>query len=533
MSVPPASKPLATKPRAVVIGAGVAGLAAACLMAKDYDVTVLEKNPEPGGRVGRLRDGGFLWDTGPSWLLMPDAYKRFYQRMGTTMEAELDLVRLDPAYRVFHEGFDPVDVRSGIPEVRALFDALSPGDGEKVTAYLDSATDTYRMAVKMFLYTTFSSVRPFLTRAMLGRLGTLQRLLMTSLKRHVERNFSHPIAQKILQYPAVLLATSPADTPAMYHLLSHADLVEGVYYPRGGFGTVVDSLERLALGQGVELRFGYEARAITSTPVDAKETRHKATGVRVCQVNSDKGGVKETEVLPADVVIAAGDMYHTDTQLLPSKLRSHPERQARYWRGGGHVGRARPSPPTHPPPADPLQRMGGGFRCDLQFSARVVALHLRVQTLRDRRRDGPRRARKPVYFDPYQREHRHRTRQHVQRRANTQGGDACRRRDPTDQRPLRHPRPGRTRGRPAHAGTCGFCATLLRLARHCPRLCPHAAAVSLPAGQPGIQDGGGLVLRWEHHHPGCWGADVPDQRRECGLARRRLPGVITVGCPSR
>ena len=167
MSVPPASKPLATKPRAVVIGAGVAGLAAACLMAKDYDVTVLEKNTESGGRVGRLRDGGFLWDTGPSWLLMPDAYKRFYQRMGTTMEAELDLVRLDPAYRVFHEGFDPVDVRSGISEVRALFDTLSPGDGEKVTAYLDSATDTYRMAVKMFLYTTFSSVRPFLTRAML------------------------------------------------------------------------------------------------------------------------------------------------------------------------------------------------------------------------------------------------------------------------------------------------------------------------------------------------------------------------------
>ena len=334
MSVPPASKPLATKPRAVVIGAGVAGLAAACLMAKDYDVTVLEKNPESGGRVGRLRDGGFLWDTGPSWLLMPDAYKRFYQRMGTTMEAELDLVRLDPAYRVFHEGFDPVDVRSGIPEVRALFDALSPGDGEKVTAYLDSATDTYRMAVKMFLYTTFSSVRPFLTRAMLGRLGTLQRLLMTSLKRHVERNFSHPIAQKILQYPAVLLATSPADTPAMYHLLSHADLVEGVYYPRGGFGTVVDSLERLALGQGVELRFGYEARAITSTPVDAKETRHKATGVRVCQVNSDKGGVKETEVLPADVVIAAGDMYYTDTQLLPSKLRSHPERHWKHTKPG-------------------------------------------------------------------------------------------------------------------------------------------------------------------------------------------------------
>jgi len=96
----------------------------------------------------------------------------------------------------------------------------------------------------------------------------------------------------------------------------------------------VDSLERLALGQGVELRFGYEARAITSIPVDAKKTRHKATGVRVCQVNADKGGVKETEILPADVVIAAGDMYHTDTQLLPSKLRSHPERHWKHTKPG-------------------------------------------------------------------------------------------------------------------------------------------------------------------------------------------------------
>ena len=83
----------------------------------------------------------------------------------------------------------------------------------------------------------------------------------------------------------------------MYHLLSHADLVEGVYYPRGGFGTVVDSLERLALGQGVELRFGYEARAITSTPVDAKETRHKATG---CGVSGElrQSGVKRLKSSP-------------------------------------------------------------------------------------------------------------------------------------------------------------------------------------------------------------------------------------------
>lgn len=70
---------------AVVVGAGIGGLATACLLAKQgVHVTVVEKNLELGGRVGILEEQGFRWDVGPSWYLMPEAFDRFFELTGTS-----------------------------------------------------------------------------------------------------------------------------------------------------------------------------------------------------------------------------------------------------------------------------------------------------------------------------------------------------------------------------------------------------------------------------------------------------------------
>ena len=90
------------KGAAVVIGAGIAGLATAALLgAEGWDVTVLEARDEVGGRAGSWEQDGFRFDTGPSWYLMPEVFEHFFRLLGTTAERELDLVRLDPAYRVY------------------------------------------------------------------------------------------------------------------------------------------------------------------------------------------------------------------------------------------------------------------------------------------------------------------------------------------------------------------------------------------------------------------------------------------------
>ena len=81
---------------AVVIGAGIAGLATALLGREGYKVTVVDSLDEVGGRAGSFAEAGFRWDTGPSWYLMPEAFDHFFALCGTSTEAELDLVDLSP-----------------------------------------------------------------------------------------------------------------------------------------------------------------------------------------------------------------------------------------------------------------------------------------------------------------------------------------------------------------------------------------------------------------------------------------------------
>src|SRR5699024_5898177 len=94
--------------RVVVIGAGISGLATAALAAQDgHEVLVLERLPHVGGRAATLEDDGFVFDTGPSWYLMPEVFDAFFRRFGTSAAEQLDLVDLPTSYRLFPEHVHP------------------------------------------------------------------------------------------------------------------------------------------------------------------------------------------------------------------------------------------------------------------------------------------------------------------------------------------------------------------------------------------------------------------------------------------
>ncbi|MEN9910873.1 MAG: hypothetical protein RLZZ441_441, partial [Actinomycetota bacterium] len=242
-----------TQKHVVIIGAGIGGLGASGLLAKDgYRVTVLESLPIVGGRAGTWSKDGFRFDTGPSWYLMPEVFDHYFRLMGSSSAKELKLSLLDPGYRVFFEpkGAKPsehVDIEVGRDKNIDMFEKIEPGSRVAVGKYLDSATETYVVAKKYFLYSSFQSLLPLFNREVLGRIGTLVRLLTGTIWSFVGRHVTSTRAKQILGYPAVFLGASPFNAPAMFHLMSHLDLVDGVLYAQGGFTRVIHAIRDLAI----------------------------------------------------------------------------------------------------------------------------------------------------------------------------------------------------------------------------------------------------------------------------------------------
>lgn len=296
--------------RVAVIGGGIAGLATAALLADEgHDVTLFEARDDLGGRAGSWQSGGFRWDTGPSWYLMPEVFEHFFRLLGTTASDELDLVPLQPAYRVYTENaVEPLDIVSGRAAATALFESIEPGAGRALDAYLDSAGEAYELAVSRFLYDPYATTKGLRDPAILRRLHRLAPLLARTLASHIDKRFSDPRLRQVLGYPAVFLGGSPYGVPSLYHLMSHLDLSQGVLYPLGGFTALIHAVERLARDRGVTIEVGTEVNAITTSG-------RTATGV----------ALRDGRQFAADVVVSTADLHHTETALLPSALQTYPK----------------------------------------------------------------------------------------------------------------------------------------------------------------------------------------------------------------
>jgi 1-hydroxy-2-isopentenylcarotenoid 3,4-desaturase len=299
-----------TQKTAVVIGGGIAGLATAALLAKaGMSVKLFESRDSVGGRASLWEKDGFRFDMGPSWYLMPDAFEQFFNLMGTTADKELKLERLSPAYQTRNEGLgDKLMMSENLDEIKAMFEGIEKGSGAKLQEYLESAESAYDLSIKHFLYTNFRDPRSFFHKDVLAKMGTFVKLLLTSLYDFSGKYVKDERLKKMLNFPAVFLGASPYKTPSMYHLMTHVDMNQGVFYPQGGLYTVIEAIERLAKANGVEIH--------TSSPV---------TKI-LSQDGKAKGVLVGNQEYLADTVIASADLQFVETQLLDDKDRSLPQK---------------------------------------------------------------------------------------------------------------------------------------------------------------------------------------------------------------
>ncbi len=296
----------------IIIGAGIGALATANLLAQDgHDVHIYEQSATPGGRAGQFRSKGFTFDTGPSWYLMPEVFERYFQLVGTSADAQLDLIKLSPAYKVFYENGDQLTITGDLAKDSQSFEAIEPGAGAALNNYVTASTDLYTTALQHFLYSNFTKPSDLLKKDIVVRSKQMLDVAFTPLHRYVSRFTKHQRLQQILEYPAVFLGTSPYKAPALYSLMSALDFKEGVFYPKGTMHSIVESLVRIGSEKGVHYHYNSPVKHIKTHDGHAE-------------------GITLTDGTPieADIVLSNADLHHTETKLLNTADQSYP---ARYW----------------------------------------------------------------------------------------------------------------------------------------------------------------------------------------------------------
>jgi len=295
--------------KVIIVGAGFGGMSAAALLARDgFDVTVIEKNEQPGGRGSVYQEDGYTFDMGPSWYLMPDVYEQFFADFKKKPEDFFTLENLDPLYRIFYYDKEVYDISSDPEENYQLFESFEPGGGLKLKNYLESSRELYEFSVNEMLYKDYRSVLDLLSGKLLLKAPKLR--LWENLDHYVNKQFESDQARKILEYAIGFLGGSPQNTPSFYHLVSHADLTLGVYYPRGGMRKIVYAVRDLAESYGA--KFIYNQR------VELLEVHEN----RVKRVITDKA------VYEPDLVVVNADYHHGEVDLLTPENRSYDEN---YW----------------------------------------------------------------------------------------------------------------------------------------------------------------------------------------------------------
>ena len=248
-------------------------------------VTVVEKNREPGGRVGQFTRDGYTFSTGPTLLIMPLLYRGELTRLGVDMDAALECQRVDPTYDVVFDDGARLAMTSELTAMRAQLEAMEPGSFGGYRRYIDEGRRHYHLAMPALVDRDFRRVTDFVTPANLFLALRIKALLPHY--RHMSRFFDSPRLRAALAYQDVYMGLSPFSAPSTFSLTPYTELAHGVWYPKGGMYRIVEMLAALAEESGVEFVYG--------EPVSRIEIEgRRASGVVL----------GDDRPLPADVVVA-------------------------------------------------------------------------------------------------------------------------------------------------------------------------------------------------------------------------------------
>ncbi|MCA9288399.1 MAG: phytoene desaturase [Phycisphaerales bacterium] len=296
-----------TTDRVIIVGGGLAGLAAAVECASHgLDVTLVEKNHHLGGKMNLIEEQGFSFDMGPTIITLPQVLRGIIRRAaGADRVGDyIDLRRLDPQWRCMYEDGTVVDLLENPAQMAAALDRQFPGarPGAGYQAFVDWSRRMYRLSEKVFFYKDLGGIADMMKSPPKepGIMGDVMAMRMHStvgdtVHKYIKEPHVRQLCEHFLQY----VGSSPFLAPAILGLIASAQTDQGCWYPMGGTRMVARTLERLARERGVTL--------ITGVGVSRIITKDRAaTGVVL----------EDGRELSSDAVVSNCDVQRTYRDLV-------------------------------------------------------------------------------------------------------------------------------------------------------------------------------------------------------------------------
>nr|WP_315248336.1 phytoene desaturase family protein [uncultured Flavobacterium sp.] len=289
-----------------IIGSGFSALAASCYLAKHgHVVTVYEKNDSIGGRARQFKSNGFTFDMGPSWYWMPDVFERFFNDFDKKQSDYYELIKLNPAYRVYFGMDDFISIHDNLEDIKSTFENIEKGSGQKLQSFINSAKSNYDIAIKDLVYRPGVSALELITPKTILKLNQF----LSNVSSDIRKEFKNERLIQILEFPVLFLGAKPSKTPSFYNFMNYADFGLGTWHPKTGMFDVVRGIEKLALELGVTIK--------TNSPVEKIIVEDKtATGIII-----------DGKKIKSDIILSGADYHHTET-LLEEQHRAYSET---YW----------------------------------------------------------------------------------------------------------------------------------------------------------------------------------------------------------
>ncbi len=285
------------RPRTVVVGSGIGGLAVAIrLLADGHDVTVLERRATIGGRASRIRDRGYTWDTGPSLITMPWLFDELLRLGGSSLDGEVRLHELDPLYRIhWTDDARHFDFTRDLDRLRDEMRKFSHRDATNLEPFVAATKRIHEQGILRYGRVPFLRARDF--AALLPNMTRLDAIRF--MGSFVGKYFDDPRLRQVFGFHSLFIGGDPDRVPAIYSALAYLQLADGGWYTEGGVYSLVEAMARLIARGG--------GRIVTGDGVAGIVHR----GGRAVAVRTDAG-----LEIPADLVIHNGDVTARD-RLLP------------------------------------------------------------------------------------------------------------------------------------------------------------------------------------------------------------------------